>query len=57
MHLVVDHPRDQVFSDGVDHVGAVGRGDAAADLLDTIADNEHVGVLDASLVDKARVAD
>ena len=57
VHLVIDHAREQILTPRIDYLGVIRRRDSAADLFDTIADHEDVGIPDAALVDEARVTD
>ena len=57
MHLVVDHARQQPAAGGVDHVFAVARRQAAADLGDATAADAQVAIELAAFVDQAGVDD
>jgi len=55
VHLVVDHPGHQDLARRVDHFDPVGRRDSAADLRNSFAFYQHIGITHLTLVCEASV--
>ena len=53
VHLVVDHARHKKAPARINNLGALVGVDRRGDLLDTIADDKHIGVPDLAFIDQA----
>lgn len=55
VYLVIDHPGNKVAAVGIDNIDAFVSRNTAANFLDAITADQHIGVTDFAFIDQACV--